>query len=99
MGTELSFLEQIEEIATADESRRARAERIAQAIRELGQFRWVGVYDVDLAKGQVVNLAWSGHFKRRSLQPVRQRWTSFHPSTCRSSRCRDYALSSPGWVW
>jgi putative methionine-R-sulfoxide reductase with GAF domain len=48
------------EILALQASRAAKAERIASAIREGGPYRWVGIYDVDLDRGVVSNLAWSG---------------------------------------
>ena len=41
-------------------TREERAKRIAEALRQSGSYRWVGIYDVDLARGWVSNLAWSG---------------------------------------
>jgi putative methionine-R-sulfoxide reductase with GAF domain len=40
--------------------RHLKGKRIADAIRGFGSYRWVGIYDVDYAQGQVSNLAWSG---------------------------------------
>jgi putative methionine-R-sulfoxide reductase with GAF domain len=40
--------------------RTAKAERLATAIREDGDYRWVGIYDVDFLSGLVSNIAWSG---------------------------------------
>jgi putative methionine-R-sulfoxide reductase with GAF domain len=36
------------------------AKAIADAIRTAGAYRWTGIYDVDLQKGVVSNIAWSG---------------------------------------
>jgi putative methionine-R-sulfoxide reductase with GAF domain len=36
------------------------ARSIAEAIRSYGQYRWVGIYDVDIDRGVVSNVAWSG---------------------------------------
>jgi putative methionine-R-sulfoxide reductase with GAF domain len=41
-------------------SREARAALIAEAIRDEGAYRSVGIYDVDIERGLVSNLAWSG---------------------------------------
>jgi L-methionine (R)-S-oxide reductase len=43
-----------------DADRATRAARIAASIRQQGAYRWVGIYDVDGARGLVTNLAWSG---------------------------------------
>jgi putative methionine-R-sulfoxide reductase with GAF domain len=40
--------------------RQAKALRIAEAIRNAGAWRWVGLYTIDYQIGMVVNLAWSG---------------------------------------
>jgi hypothetical protein len=37
-----------------------KAKRIAEAIREAGPYRWVGIYDVNVRSGTVSNIAWSG---------------------------------------
>ncbi len=41
-------------------SRSSKAAHIADAIREDGPYRWVGLYDVDVKRGLVSNIAWSG---------------------------------------
>jgi GAF domain-containing protein len=41
-------------------SRSAKAAHIADAIREDGPYRWVGLYEVDVERGLVSNIAWSG---------------------------------------
>ena len=41
-----------------DRTQKARA--IAEAIRAAGAYRWVGIYDVNLQKKLVANIAWSG---------------------------------------
>jgi len=51
-------LEQIRDIAAGDESRQIRAGRIATLIRELGHYRWVGIYDV--GEELVSIIAWAG---------------------------------------
>jgi L-methionine (R)-S-oxide reductase len=43
-----------------DLDRISTAKLIADAIRNAGQYRWTGLYDVDLQRGVVSNLAWSG---------------------------------------
>jgi L-methionine (R)-S-oxide reductase len=51
---------QAEEILAQTASREAKASRITEAIRAEGAYRWVGLYDVDFARGLVSNIAWSG---------------------------------------
>ncbi|HEX7158177.1 MAG TPA: GAF domain-containing protein [Edaphobacter sp.] len=50
----------IRPILTQNITRRAKAAAIAEAIRVEGGYRWVGLYDVDVQKGLVSNIAWSG---------------------------------------
>jgi GAF domain-containing protein len=41
-------------------NRTAKAASIAEAIRVEGPYRWVGIYDVEIRRGMVSNIAWSG---------------------------------------
>ena len=52
--------DELQTILTLNEDRITRAKRIAEAIREAGAYRWVGIYDVDVRQGTVSNIAWSG---------------------------------------
>jgi L-methionine (R)-S-oxide reductase len=52
--TELSIL------LAQEGDRHSRAKAIAEAIRAVGAYRWTGIYDVDVPKGLVSNVAWSG---------------------------------------
>jgi putative methionine-R-sulfoxide reductase with GAF domain len=36
------------------------ARSVAEAIRNHGQYRWTGIYDVDIERGLVSNVAWCG---------------------------------------
>jgi putative methionine-R-sulfoxide reductase with GAF domain len=47
-------------ILALNEDRITKAKRIAEAIREAGGYRWVGIYDVNVLPGTVSNIAWSG---------------------------------------
>ena len=47
-------------ILAQSSSRSAKAAHIAEAIRGDGPYRWVGLYDVDVERGLVSNIAWSG---------------------------------------
>jgi putative methionine-R-sulfoxide reductase with GAF domain len=51
-------LNQIRTTAASGGDRTARAKRLAELIRKLGGYRWVGVYDVGVAN--VTIIAWSG---------------------------------------
>jgi GAF domain-containing protein len=52
------MLKGLREIVMGGTSRQERAKAIADAIRNFGQYRWVGIYDVDAQSVSV--LAWSG---------------------------------------
>jgi putative methionine-R-sulfoxide reductase with GAF domain len=51
-------LSRIRSVATSNEARAERARKIADAIRALGPYRWVGVYDVSAELVSII--AWSG---------------------------------------
>jgi putative methionine-R-sulfoxide reductase with GAF domain len=55
-----TLLDKLKDIAGRKMRREARAGLLAEAIREEGAYRWVGIYDVDVERGVVSNLAWSG---------------------------------------
>jgi putative methionine-R-sulfoxide reductase with GAF domain len=57
---EMKLLEKIKDILAGNVTRVDKATQIAEAIREEGAFRWVGLYDVDTQNGLVSNVAWSG---------------------------------------
>ncbi|HSY71232.1 MAG TPA: hypothetical protein VK798_03290, partial [Alloacidobacterium sp.] len=50
----------MQKILVLSEDRVTKAKRIADAIREAGAYRWVGIYDVNIRSGLVSNIAWSG---------------------------------------
>jgi L-methionine (R)-S-oxide reductase len=51
-------LNQIRSAAASGGDRMERAKRLAELIRKLGDYRWVGVYDVDPENASII--AWSG---------------------------------------
>jgi putative methionine-R-sulfoxide reductase with GAF domain len=53
-----NVLGQIRTTAASGGDRVARAQRLAEMIRKLGEYRWVGVYDVD--EQNVSIIGWSG---------------------------------------
>jgi L-methionine (R)-S-oxide reductase len=55
-----NLLDRLREILANDFDRKTKGARIAAAIREANADRWVGVYDVDIERGLVSNIAWSG---------------------------------------
>ncbi len=58
MTQNASTFDQIRLAIDAGGSRKARLERIAEAIRAAGRYRWVGIYEV--MGGEVAAIAWSG---------------------------------------
>ena len=55
-----SLLTEVASLLQQDLDRRSKAKAIAEAIRKHGGYRWTGMYDVDLRRGTVRNIAWSG---------------------------------------
>ena len=55
------LLDRLRAIVSQDLDRPVTAKYIADAIRAAGQYRWVGLYDVDYRRGMVMNIAWSGY--------------------------------------
>jgi L-methionine (R)-S-oxide reductase len=53
-----NVLGQIRSVAAGSDDRAIKAKRLAEMIRKLGEYRWVGVYDVTAE--QVSIIAWSG---------------------------------------
>jgi L-methionine (R)-S-oxide reductase len=49
---------QIRSIAAGSDDRTERAKRLAELIRKLGEYRWVGIYDVGAENVSII--AWSG---------------------------------------
>jgi L-methionine (R)-S-oxide reductase len=54
------FLEDLRVIVSAPVDRVAAIQRIADLLKHIGNYRWVGLYDVDHAAGLVRNIVWSG---------------------------------------
>jgi L-methionine (R)-S-oxide reductase len=55
-----SLIETLRKILAQHAERTVKARLIADAIRELGPYRWAGVYEVKRDEDLVVNIAWSG---------------------------------------
>jgi L-methionine (R)-S-oxide reductase len=55
-----TLLKELKRIVSGGELRRAALEKIAALIKESGNHRWVGLYDVDHAAGLVSNIVRSG---------------------------------------
>ena len=53
-----SVLRQITDVLHSASDRTAKAQRIAEAIRLAGKYRWVGIYDVD--EQEIAVIAWGG---------------------------------------
>ena len=47
-------------ILATNKPRTDRAAELSDLMRTLGPYRWTGLYDVDMEKGFVSNIAWSG---------------------------------------
>jgi putative methionine-R-sulfoxide reductase with GAF domain len=58
--TQSKVFEKIETILRQNITRTAKAAQISGVIRAEGAYRWVGLYDVDIQKRLVSNIAWSG---------------------------------------
>jgi L-methionine (R)-S-oxide reductase len=54
------LLKELKGIVSAGETRHAALRKVAALIKENGNHRWVGLYDVDHASGLVSNIVWSG---------------------------------------
>jgi len=54
------LLDEINRLLAQDRDRVSTARAIADAIRREGAYRWTGLYDVDIQRGVVSNIAWSG---------------------------------------
>jgi L-methionine (R)-S-oxide reductase len=52
--------EDLRRIFATPADRITKAKRAAETIRTAGAYRWVGIYDVDVRRGLVSNIAWSG---------------------------------------
>jgi GAF domain-containing protein len=53
-----NMLNQVRSIAMGGDDRAVKAQRLAELIRKLGDYRWVGIYDV--GSENVAIIAWSG---------------------------------------
>ena len=51
-------LDQIRTLLAANDDRTTKAKRLAQLIRSVGPYRWVGLYDVN--REEIAVIAWSG---------------------------------------
>ena len=52
--------DKLNEILRSNANRIAKAAQITETIGSSGGYRWVGLYDVDLTRALVSNIAWSG---------------------------------------
>jgi L-methionine (R)-S-oxide reductase len=55
-----TLLSRLSGIVGEASSRLNRLQKVASSLRESAGYRWVGLYDVDLNKGEVRNLVWDG---------------------------------------
>jgi L-methionine (R)-S-oxide reductase len=54
------LLERLQQVVFEAATRNERLQRIAALIREAGPYRWVGLYDVNRERAEVVNIVWDG---------------------------------------
>jgi L-methionine (R)-S-oxide reductase len=54
------LLSELRRIVSDDKDRTASLQRVADTLKNAGNYRWVGLYDVDQANGEVSNIVWSG---------------------------------------
>jgi hypothetical protein len=62
-----TVLSRVLETVTEPGPRIEKLRKVAAVLRETAGFRWVGLYDVDHAKGEVINLVWAGPSTRAIL--------------------------------
>jgi hypothetical protein len=55
-----TLLSRVLEAVTKPRPRMEKLQEIAAVLRETAGFRWVGLYEIDHAKGEVINLVWDG---------------------------------------
>lgn len=60
MTSDPKLPKKLKNILAQNLDRTSKAAQITDAIRVEGSYRWVGIYDVDLARGLVSNISWSG---------------------------------------
>jgi predicted amidohydrolase len=78
----ICLLHAIQQLLSSNLERISKARAVLHVIREDGGYRWAGLYDVDLQRGLVSNIAWSGpsapehpifrthRDSRRALSPI-----------------------------
>jgi putative methionine-R-sulfoxide reductase with GAF domain len=54
------LLIELQKLVSAPADRVATLQGVAKLLRSSGNYRWVGLYDVDRAAGTVTNVVWSG---------------------------------------
>jgi L-methionine (R)-S-oxide reductase len=54
------LVKQVEHIISRSHDRGTSLQAVADTIRQSGNYRWVGLYDVDHAAGIIKNIVWSG---------------------------------------
>jgi L-methionine (R)-S-oxide reductase len=56
----ICLLHAIQQLLSSNLERISKARAVLHVIREDGGYRWAGLYDVDLQRGLVSNIAWNG---------------------------------------
>jgi L-methionine (R)-S-oxide reductase len=60
MASNRSLLEELPQLVSSAAASGQKLQAIAALIRSSGNYRWVGLYEVDRQAGAVINLAWDG---------------------------------------
>ena len=60
MSSKDSWLDELRQIVSGTASRIQKLQGMAALIRNSGNYRWVGLYEIDKRAGEVINLVWDG---------------------------------------
>jgi L-methionine (R)-S-oxide reductase len=60
MSSDTPWLEELGKTVSSAAPRIQKLQMIAALIRNSGDYRWVGLYEIDERSGEVINLAWNG---------------------------------------
>ncbi|MBV9873498.1 MAG: hypothetical protein JO025_02110, partial [Verrucomicrobia bacterium] len=60
MSADSPLLEELRKIVSSATPRVQKLQVIAALIRNSGNYRWVGLYEIDERVGEVINLVWDG---------------------------------------
>jgi len=95
MASHHELLADLAAIVSADNGRATRLQAIANRLRDWGNYRWVGLYDVDHTAGIVRMIVWSGSGPPQfPTFPVSQGLTSAAVAGCKTINVGDVAKDS-----